>query len=100
MDELTEAIGLLKDPHEVTGFLTDVLSLSEREKLLARWRVMLELTRAEGTSVSQLDISKKLRSAPAVVTRANRCLKHGTGVAARIAAKQLGLESTRRGGQQ
>jgi uncharacterized protein YerC len=88
-DSLAAAFMLLGSPDELSRFLDDLLSPAERENLSARWRVILELKRAEGTTITQLAIASALGCAPGVVTRANRILKHGTGEAARIAALQV-----------
>jgi TrpR-related protein YerC/YecD len=75
LEELAEAVTLLRSPDEVTRFLRDLCTLPELEALAHRWQTVLLLD--EG--VPYVEIAERVPTSTATVTRVAQWLRHGTG---------------------
>jgi TrpR-related protein YerC/YecD len=75
-EELSEVLTLLRDPKEIQGFLTDLLTPGEIERFAIRWRNMKLL--AEG--LNREEIRAKTGTSLSTISRANRVVTHGTGI--------------------
>jgi TrpR-related protein YerC/YecD len=75
LDELADALLSLRTPEECRRFLRDLCTLGELEALTHRWQIARLL---EGGS-SYLEISERVRTSTATVTRVAHWLHHGAG---------------------
>ncbi len=89
LEELAEAVTLLRSPDEVTRFLRDLCTLPELEALAHRWQIVLLLE--EG--VPYVEIAERVPTSTATVTRVAQWLRHGTG------GYRTAFERTRRRGR-
>jgi TrpR-related protein YerC/YecD len=76
LDELADALGMLRSREEYRRFLRDLCTLSELEAIAHRWQIALLLD--EGKS-SYLDISEQVGASTATVTRVAQWLRAGAG---------------------
>jgi TrpR-related protein YerC/YecD len=75
LDDLAEALLLLRSREECRRFLRDLCTLGELEALVHRWQIARLLE--EGNSY--LEISDRVRTSTATVTRVAHWLRHGAG---------------------
>jgi TrpR-related protein YerC/YecD len=75
MDELVEAMLLMKGRAELSDFLRDLCTLSELEAMAHRW----EVARLVDEGVPYLEIAKRTGASTATVTRVARWVRHGEG---------------------
>ena len=75
LDELCDALLLLRTRDEAAAFLRDICSLHELESLSHRWRAARLLDR--GTSYAR--VATELSASTATVTRVAHWLHHGEG---------------------
>ena len=76
-EELSEIlIFLLRDPKEAQGFLTDLLTPEEIERLTVRWQNMRLLV--EG--LNREEIQAKTGASLTTISRCKRVVNHGTGM--------------------
>ena len=88
-EQLFRAIAALDSAEECRAFLRDLCTLKELESMIERYRVA-KLFRA---GLSYRQISEKLGSSTATVTRVAYWYKHGTGGYAAMLDKMDELES-------
>ena len=70
------------DGEKIASLLEDLLTPSELEIIAKRLLIMAELSKPKDERGTQEEIARRLKCAQAVVVRARRVLKHGSGVAA------------------
>jgi TrpR-related protein YerC/YecD len=75
LDDLAEALLSLRSREECRRFLRDLCTLGELEALVHRWQIARLLE--EGNSY--LEISERVRTSTATVTRVAHWLRHGAG---------------------
>ena len=75
LDELADAMLVVRTQDEAQRFLRDLCTLPELEALAHRWQTVLLLD--EG--VSYVEIAERVPTSTATVTRVAQWLRHGTG---------------------
>ena len=75
LDELAQAFLCLRTRDEAKRFLRDLCTLGELEALAHRWQIVRLLD--EG--LPYLEISERVHTSTATVTRVAQWLRHGTG---------------------
>ena len=75
LDDLADAVLLLRDRDDATRFLRDLCTLAELEQLMHRWQIVCLLEQ----KVSYLEIAERIGTSTATVTRVAHWLRHGTG---------------------
>lgn len=75
LDDLADAVLLLRDRDDAKRFLRDLCTLAELEQLTHRWQIVRLLEQ----KVSYLDIAERIGTSTATVTRVAHWLRHGTG---------------------
>ena len=75
LDDLADALLLLKTPDEARRFLRDLCTVAELEQLAHRWQIVRLLEQ----KVPYLDIAERIGTSTATVTRVAHWLRHGTG---------------------
>ena len=75
LDDLADAVLLLRDRDDATRFLRDLCTLAELEQLTHRWQIVRLLEQ----KVSYLEIAERIGTSTATVTRVAHWLRHGTG---------------------
>jgi TrpR-related protein YerC/YecD len=75
LDDLADALLSLRSREECRRFLRDLCTLGELEALVHRWQIARLLD--EGNSY--LEISDRVRTSTATVTRVAHWLRHGAG---------------------
>ena len=75
LDDLADAVLLLRDRDDVTRFLRDLCTLAELEQLTHRWQIVRLLEQ----KVPYLEIAERIGTSTATVTRVAHWLRHGTG---------------------
>ena len=75
LDDLADAVLLLRDRGDAKRFLRDLCTLAELEQLTHRWQIVRLLEQ----KVSYLDIAERIGTSTATVTRVAHWLRHGTG---------------------
>ena len=75
LDDLADAVLLLRDRDDATRFLRDLCTLAELEQLMQRWQIVCLLEQ----KVSYLEIAERIGTSTATVTRVAHWLRHGTG---------------------
>ncbi len=74
--ELMQAFLLLKNEKEAKLFFEDIFTPQELEALTERWQIVQSVL---GSGLPQRKIAEQLGCSVALVTRANRQVKYGTG---------------------
>lgn len=75
LDDLADAVLLLRDRDDATRFLRDLCTLAELEQLTHRWQIVRLLEQ----KVAYLEIAERIGTSTATVTRVAHWLRHGTG---------------------
>jgi TrpR-related protein YerC/YecD len=75
VDDLCDALLVLRTRNEAAGFLRDVCSLHELEVLSHRWHA----ARLLDQGVPYAEVAKRVRGSTATVTRVAHWLRHGEG---------------------
>lgn len=75
LDDLADAVLLLRERDDATRFLRDLCTLAELEQLTHRWQIVRLLEQ----KVSYLEIAERIGTSTATVTRVAHWLRHGTG---------------------
>lgn len=75
LDDLADAVVLLRDRDDARRFLRDLCTLAELEQLTHRWQIVRLLEQ----KVSYLEIAERIGTSTATVTRVAHWLRHGTG---------------------
>ena len=75
LDDLADAVLLLRDRDDATRFLRDLCTLAELEQLTHRWQIVRLLEQ----KVPYLEIAERIGTSTATVTRVAHWLRHGTG---------------------
>ena len=75
LDELADALLVLRTGDEAKRFLRDLCTLGELEALAHRWQIVRLLE--EGRPY--LEIAERVHTSTATVTRVAQWLRHGTG---------------------
>src|SRR5437763_14632784 len=75
LDELADAVLVLRTRGEAKRFLRDLCTLGELEALAHRWQI----ARLVADGRSYLDIADEVRTSTATVTRVAHWLRHGAG---------------------
>ena len=75
LDDLADAVLLLRDRDDATRFLRDLCTLAELEQLAHRWQIVRLLEQ----KVAYLEIAERIGTSTATVTRVAHWLRHGTG---------------------
>jgi TrpR-related protein YerC/YecD len=75
LDELVDALLLLRDHDELKRFLRDLCTLAELEALSHRWQIVHLLQDGK----PYLEIAEAVGTSTATVTRVAQWLRHGTG---------------------
>jgi len=75
LDDLADALLLLRSREECRRFLRDLCTLGELEALTHRWQIARLLEQGN----SYLEISDRVRTSTATVTRVAHWLRHGAG---------------------
>ena len=71
IQDIAQVLALISDPEEMSGFLSEILTESERENLALRWK-LLELLH---DGVSQRTISDQLGVSLCKITRGAKILR-------------------------
>ena len=75
LDDLAEAILVLRNRDEVRRFLRDLCTLGELEALAHRWQIACLVDRGR----SYLEVAETVHTSTATVTRVAHWLRHGAG---------------------
>ena len=75
LDDLADALLVLRTRDEARRFLRDLCTLGELEALAHRWQI----ARLVADGRSYLDIADEVRTSTATVTRVAHWLRHGAG---------------------
>ena len=75
LDDLADAVLLLRDRDDVKRFLRDLCTLAELEQLTHRWQIVRLLEQ----KIPYLNIAERIGTSTATVTRVAHWLRHGTG---------------------
>jgi TrpR-related protein YerC/YecD len=75
LDELADALLSLRSREECRRFLRDLCTLGELEAVVHRWQIARLLEQGN----SYLEISERVHTSTATVTRVAHWLRHGTG---------------------
>ena len=75
LDDLADAVLLLRDRDDATRFLRDLCTLAELEQLTHRWQIVRLLEQ----KIAYLEIAERIGTSTATVTRVAHWLRHGTG---------------------
>ncbi len=75
LDDLADALLVLRTRDEARRFLRDLCTLGELEALAHRWQI----ARLVDSGRSYLDIAEAVRTSTATVTRVAHWLRHGAG---------------------
>jgi TrpR-related protein YerC/YecD len=90
LDDLADAIVVLRTQDEVRRFLRDLCTFPELEALAHRWQTALLLEQG----LSYVEIAERVPTSTATVTRVAQWLRHGTG-GYRLALDRLRRKGTR-----
>jgi TrpR-related protein YerC/YecD len=75
LDDLADALLVLRTRDEAKRFLRDLCTLGELEALAHRWQI----ARLVDSGRSYLDVAETVRTSTATVTRVAHWLRHGAG---------------------
>jgi TrpR-related protein YerC/YecD len=75
LDELADALLVLRNRDEARRFLRDLCTLGELEALAHRWQI----ARLVDSGRSYLDVADTVHTSTATVTRVAHWLRHGAG---------------------
>jgi len=75
LDDLADALLVLRDRDEAKRFLRDLCTLGELEALAHRWQI----ARLVDAGTPYLDVAEQVRTSTATVTRVAHWLRHGAG---------------------
>lgn len=75
LDELADAIVVLRTQDEARRFMRDLCTFPELEALAHRWQTALLLEQG----LSYVEIAERVPTSTATVTRVAQWLRHGTG---------------------
>jgi TrpR-related protein YerC/YecD len=75
LDELADALLVLRNRDEAKRFLRDLCTIGELEALAHRWQI----ARLVDEGAPYLDIAERVRTSTATVTRVAHWLRHGAG---------------------
>jgi TrpR-related protein YerC/YecD len=75
LDDLADALLVLRSRDEAKRFLRDLCTLGELEALAHRWQI----ARLVDSGRSYLDVAETVRTSTATVTRVAHWLRHGAG---------------------
>jgi TrpR-related protein YerC/YecD len=75
LDELADALLVLRNRDEAKRFLRDLCTLGELEALAHRWQI----ARLVDAGTPYLDVADRVRTSTATVTRVAHWLRHGAG---------------------
>jgi len=75
LDDLADAVLVLRDRDEAKRFLRDLCTLGELEALVHRWQI----ARLVSDGRSYLEIADTVHTSTATVTRVAHWLRHGAG---------------------
>lgn len=84
LDEVSNLIFNLNTEKEVSGFILEILTESERETLSKRWRILKLLN----NGVTQREIAKDLNVSLCKVTRGSKILKDKNAVITKYLTKE------------
>jgi len=92
LDDLADALLLLRDRDEAKRFLRDLCTYAELEQLAHRWQIVRLLER----KVAYLEIAARIGTSTATVTRVAHWLRHGTGGYQTVLARTLRREKAKK----
>ena len=75
LKNLSKAISVLNNPHDIAGFLRDLCTMEELEDLSKRWDAVLLLAQGK----TQRKVAKMTNLSTTTVTRISFWLNHGEG---------------------
>lgn len=83
MQDIAKVLASITDPQEMSDFLTEILTPSERENLALRWQLLKLLDRG----VSQRAIAQQLEVSLCKITRGAKILKQADSLTQRFLKK-------------
>lgn len=92
LDDLADALLLVRDRDEAKRFLRDLCTFAELEQLTHRWQIVRLLEQ----KVAYLDIAERIGTSTATVTRVAHWLRHGTGGYATVLQRTLRREKAKK----